>query len=624
MRLGWPAFLSSLLAAAADNRESRRAKIRGLDLGHFIQCMIYFGDHCLPLREINHVIKWAGQPESPKLQESDKRHRREIANSNERRRMQCINAGFSSLRALIPQLEGEKLSKAAILQHTTEYITSLEKEKRRLQLQVDHYMRLLSDMGTQGQERTSVTSTDGFAACTPPPSKRKKRITESSDEGVGALSDESDEGSQVSERLRQENLSLNHQLDAERQRCQAMEERNQVLESQLYSMLQSQQSSHVHSLAELAPVKIESQSNPVHESLYNREVVEVIGSRGMPTPPREDSGQHYSHLPPRPMSPTPERGMAMESSSSSSIMTEVSATPQPHAVMESRPASIHYNSAPLLRASLSVAYKEEAISFSESSAPGVTFSHVPAAPEQEKRVETTAITTAQDQEQPMRTYQHRDHPRRRHRQQARLERQRAQQEEEEKLRRQEQEKEQQYQDRVLAPPLVPVPQPQAFRPTQNLENLVEAIRHIEGEAALCDPGRLYEEEHSMYEKRQAPANSSEESSSMSDPDELKSESSGRDSPLQQRLQHHPYHQHHLQQQQHSILSDRRHLQLSNASPSLSSLSISSVTSENESGTSVPVVSGSLSDYQSPAAFLLHQSSSHPSPFYRPGVIVHKQ
>ena len=47
--------------------------------------------------------------------EADKRMRREIANSNERRRMQCINAGFSSLRALIPQLEGEKLSKVIII-----------------------------------------------------------------------------------------------------------------------------------------------------------------------------------------------------------------------------------------------------------------------------------------------------------------------------------------------------------------------------------------------------------------------------------------------------------------------------------------------------------------------------
>ena len=362
----------------------------------------------------------------------------------------------------------------------------------------------------------------------------------------------------------------------------------------------------------------------MHESLYNREVVEVIGSmQGMPTPPREDtSGQHYSNLPPRPLSPTPERGMAMESSSTSIPVTEISATPQSHVLIEPRTTSVHFDSAPLLRASLSLGAKGESVSYSEEmSAPGVTFQQVVAAPEQEKCIEATAT---QEQEQPMRTYQHRDHPRRRHRQQARLERQRAQQEEEEKLRRQEQEKEQQYQERVLAPPLHPAPQPLSFRPTQNLENLVEAIRHIEGEAALCDTGRLYEEEHKLYEKRQAVPNSSEESSSMSDPEELKSESSGRDSPVQHH-QHHSYHPHHLQQQQHSILSDRRHLQLSNApSPSLSSLSISSVPSDNESATPVSLMSGSPSDYQPPAAFLLHHSSSRLSSFYRPGVIVHKQ
>lgn len=43
--------------------------------------------------------------------EQEKRMRREIANSNERRRMQSINAGFQSLRTLLPHHEGEKLSK---------------------------------------------------------------------------------------------------------------------------------------------------------------------------------------------------------------------------------------------------------------------------------------------------------------------------------------------------------------------------------------------------------------------------------------------------------------------------------------------------------------------------------
>jgi transcription factor AP-4 len=43
--------------------------------------------------------------------EQGKRVRREIANSNERRRMQSINTGFQSLKILIPYSCEEKLSK---------------------------------------------------------------------------------------------------------------------------------------------------------------------------------------------------------------------------------------------------------------------------------------------------------------------------------------------------------------------------------------------------------------------------------------------------------------------------------------------------------------------------------
>uniref|UniRef100_A0A915ASN8 BHLH domain-containing protein n=1 Tax=Parascaris univalens TaxID=6257 RepID=A0A915ASN8_PARUN len=63
---------------------------------------------------------------------SDRRIRRQIANCNERRRMQSINAGFQNLRSLLPKRDGEKMSKAAILQHTAELIQSLQAEKMRL------------------------------------------------------------------------------------------------------------------------------------------------------------------------------------------------------------------------------------------------------------------------------------------------------------------------------------------------------------------------------------------------------------------------------------------------------------------------------------------------------------
>lgn len=47
---------------------------------------------------------------------TDRRLRRQIANCNERRRMQSINAGFQSLKLLLPRRDGEKLSKVSSFQ----------------------------------------------------------------------------------------------------------------------------------------------------------------------------------------------------------------------------------------------------------------------------------------------------------------------------------------------------------------------------------------------------------------------------------------------------------------------------------------------------------------------------
>ena len=58
-------------------------------------------------------ISNVGRVASRSHMEQEKRMRREIANSNERRRMQSINAGFQSLRTLLPHHEGEKLSKVS-------------------------------------------------------------------------------------------------------------------------------------------------------------------------------------------------------------------------------------------------------------------------------------------------------------------------------------------------------------------------------------------------------------------------------------------------------------------------------------------------------------------------------
>lgn len=58
------------------------------------------------------LFSLANIPLSPETaQDQERRIRREIANSNERRRMQSINAGFQSLKTLLPHTDGEKLSK---------------------------------------------------------------------------------------------------------------------------------------------------------------------------------------------------------------------------------------------------------------------------------------------------------------------------------------------------------------------------------------------------------------------------------------------------------------------------------------------------------------------------------
>jgi len=97
--------------------------------------------------------------------DQERKIRREIANSNERRRMQSINAGFQSLRTLLPQHEGEKLSKAAILQQTAEYIYSLEQEKTRLLAQNCQLKRLLSLSQSHLEDGAATTTA---SAAVPP------------------------------------------------------------------------------------------------------------------------------------------------------------------------------------------------------------------------------------------------------------------------------------------------------------------------------------------------------------------------------------------------------------------------------------------------------------------------
>ena len=65
--------------------------------------------------------------------ERERKLRREIANSNERRRMQSINSGFQALRLLIPHSEGEKLSK--VIFHSFITVTKVDRVFADLELE---------------------------------------------------------------------------------------------------------------------------------------------------------------------------------------------------------------------------------------------------------------------------------------------------------------------------------------------------------------------------------------------------------------------------------------------------------------------------------------------------------
>ncbi|KAM3827171.1 transcription factor AP-4 [Vipera latastei] len=160
---------------------------------------------------IGGLCSLANIPLTPETQrDQERRIRREIANSNERRRMQSINAGFQSLKTLIPHTDGEKLSKAAILQQTAEYIFSLEQEKTRLLQQNAQLKRFIQE----------------FSGSSP-----KRRRAEDKDEGIGSPDIWEDE---KAEDLRREMIELRQQLDKERSVRMMLEEQVRSLEAHLY------------------------------------------------------------------------------------------------------------------------------------------------------------------------------------------------------------------------------------------------------------------------------------------------------------------------------------------------------------------------------------------------------
>ncbi|XP_078602020.1 transcription factor AP-4-like isoform X2 [Branchiostoma floridae x Branchiostoma japonicum] len=188
--------------------------------------------------------------------EHERRIRREIANSNERRRMQSINAGFQSLKTLIPHSDGEKLSKAAILQQTAEYIFALEQDKTRLLHQNSQLKRALSEL-MEGKGGS-------------PSPKRKKMDSESrvSDEGIADVADDHEN----MENIKKQMLDLRCQLDKERRLRMMLEEQNRSLEAQLYP----------ERLRELAhQVQIQAQQD-VHRRIVEQH--QLIPQQPQPTP----------------------------------------------------------------------------------------------------------------------------------------------------------------------------------------------------------------------------------------------------------------------------------------------------------------------------------------------------
>ncbi|XP_017056499.2 uncharacterized protein LOC108098229 [Drosophila ficusphila] len=205
------------------------------------------------------------------LVDSEKRMRREIANSNERRRMQSINAGFQSLRSLLPRHEGEKLSKAAILQQTFQYIVELENQKTQLLTQNSELKRQVGEHeaggggggggsgegggANSGGNYNDSTSASGGNSTAVAIKKRKltdnviniQAISDSSDEGLGSMSPEpmtlltaggaaATKLSNASVLAAKELHEMKKQLEKERSLRRLLEDELQMIKRQLYSV----------------------------------------------------------------------------------------------------------------------------------------------------------------------------------------------------------------------------------------------------------------------------------------------------------------------------------------------------------------------------------------------------
>ena len=142
--------------------------------------------------------------------------------------MQSINTGFNSLRTMLPKHDGEKLSKAAILQHTAEYIDSLEQEKTRLLAQQHQLKRLVTSI-INGQADIKDLHEHQLL--------KKIKIehhndNDSSDEGICNASPI--EAMDSTDDLKTELIEVRKTVDRERKLRMQLEETIKTLETQLH------------------------------------------------------------------------------------------------------------------------------------------------------------------------------------------------------------------------------------------------------------------------------------------------------------------------------------------------------------------------------------------------------
>lgn len=180
--------------------------------------------------------------------------------------MQSINAGFQSLRSLLPRHEGEKLSKAAILQQTFQYIVELENQKTQLLTQNSELKRQVGEHeagggsgeggGNSGGNYNDSNGNGGGGNATAVAIKKRKltdnviniqAISDSSDEGLGSMSPEpmtlltaggaaATKLSSASILAAKELIEMKKQLEKERSLRRLLEDELQMIKRQLYSV----------------------------------------------------------------------------------------------------------------------------------------------------------------------------------------------------------------------------------------------------------------------------------------------------------------------------------------------------------------------------------------------------